>query len=323
MSSAPKSERLVNLVILLLVARTYVSKERIRESIEEYRNTASTEAFEKKFERDKDELRALGIPIEVGYVDPFFEDEQGYRIKRDAFELPEITLDPDEAAVVGLAARVWQHAGLAESTSAAVLKLRAAGVDVDREAIDVVAPTVPTDEAAFDPMLSATLTRTPVRFDYRRPGELETSERHLQPWGVVTSRHRWYVVGQDTDRGEPRMFRLSRVVGEVRTDGRPGSYTVPEGTDVRALTESLAPTREAAEVVVRARQGSAQGLRRLAAEVETNISQGWDRLRLRGHSAGRLLPAVLALGDAVVVEEPAELRDEVRRRLSQLLEDAS
>lgn len=318
--SASKSERLVNLVILLLVARTYLSKERIRESIEEYRTTSSMEAFEKKFERDKDELRALGIPIELGYVDPFFEDEQGYRIKRDAFELPEITLDPDEAAVVGLAARVWQHAGLAESTSAAVLKLRAAGVDVDREAIDVVAPTVPTDDAAFDPMLSATLSRTPVRFGYRRPGEREATERHLQPWGVVTARHRWYVVGLDTDRGEPRMFRLSRVVGEVATDGRPGSYTVPEGTDVRALTETLTPARESTEVVVRARQGSAQGLRRLADEIEPNISQGWDRLRLRGHPTSQLLPAVLALADAVVVEEPAELRSEVRRRLNELLE---
>ena len=37
------------------------------------------------FERDKDDLRSLGVPIEVGSIDPFFEDEPGYRIRADAF----------------------------------------------------------------------------------------------------------------------------------------------------------------------------------------------------------------------------------------------
>ena len=91
---------------------------------------AGDEAFEKMFERDKDELRSLGIPIEVGYLDRAFEDEPGYRIERSAFELPQIDLEPDEAAVVGLAARVWQHAGLAATTTQALVKLKAAGVGV-------------------------------------------------------------------------------------------------------------------------------------------------------------------------------------------------
>ena len=98
--SAAKSERLLNLVILLLVARNYTTKEQIRALMEPYRDS-SDEAFDRMFERDKDDLRALGIPLEVGYVDKFFEDEQGYRIKRDAFELPEIDFTADEVAVLG------------------------------------------------------------------------------------------------------------------------------------------------------------------------------------------------------------------------------
>ena len=121
-----KSERLLNLLILLLVSRSFVTKDRIRDVIDDYRR-GSDEAFEKMFERDKDELRSLGIPIEVGHLDAFFEDEVGYRIKRDAFELPQVELEPDEAAVVGLAARVWQHAGLADATSQALLKLQGGG----------------------------------------------------------------------------------------------------------------------------------------------------------------------------------------------------
>src|SRR4051812_36210111 len=138
--TANKSERLLNLLILLLVSRSFVTKERIRDVIEDYREQRSVEAFEKMFERDKDELRALGIPIEVGSIDAYFDDEAGYRIKRDAFELPQLELEPDEAAVVGLAARVWQHAGLADATSQALLKLKAAGIETDRAELDMVQP---------------------------------------------------------------------------------------------------------------------------------------------------------------------------------------
>ena len=96
--SAAKSERLLNLVILLLVARNYTSKEQIRQLMEPYR-ASTDEAFDRMFERDKDDLRALGIPLETGFVDKFFEDEHGYRIKRDAFELPAIDFAADEVAV--------------------------------------------------------------------------------------------------------------------------------------------------------------------------------------------------------------------------------
>lgn len=320
--TAWKSERLLNLVIMLLVSRTYVTKERIREVIEGY-DTSNDDAFEKMFERDKDELRSLGIPIELGHVDKFFEDEQGYRIKRDAFELPEIDLAPDEVAVLGLAARVWQHAGLASATSSALVKLRAAGHDVDRDALDELQPRVVADEPAFDAMWEMTISRTPVRFDYRRAGAAEPAERHVEPWGVVTSRDRWYVVGHDRDRGEPRMFRLSRIVGAVQRDGRPGSFEVPPGTDLRALTASLEPSRKAVPAAVLVRAGRAALLRRQAEHVTEAVAgpdeqTTWDRLELTTFALEELAEDVLAhLGDVVAVEPP-ELLDIVLSRLDQL-----
>src|SRR3954447_15834535 len=98
--TARKSERLLNLLIMLLVQRHYVSKDRIRAIL--YPD-ASRDAFEKMFERDKEELRSLGVPIEVGSMDAYFEDEPGYRIRADELALPEIELAADEAAVIGLA----------------------------------------------------------------------------------------------------------------------------------------------------------------------------------------------------------------------------
>jgi proteasome accessory factor B len=316
--TARKSERMLNLLITLLVARTYVPKERIREAIEPYRE-AGADAFEKMFERDKEELRSLGVPIEVGYVDRAFEDEPGYRIERAAFELPDIDLTPEEAAVIGLAARVWQHAGLAAATSDALVKLRAAGVSVDREALAVAQPQLTAEEPAFEPLWAATLTRTPVVFDYRRSAATRTTTRHVQPWGVVASRGRWYLVGHDTDRSEPRVFRLSRVQGEVHEDGAPGSYDVPPGTDLRALTESLAPPVPDRTAVLLVRRGAAHGLRRHAAPAAEPVGQGrwegWDRLTVTYGATDVLADEVLGYGAHVVVEAPADLRDEVLRRL--------
>ncbi|WP_246086705.1 hypothetical protein [Nocardioides humi] len=88
---APKSERLLNLLIMLLVQRRPIAKERIRELL--YPDSRA-DAFEKMFERDKDELRSLGVPVEVAAVDPLFEDEVGYRIPPEAFALPDVELTP-------------------------------------------------------------------------------------------------------------------------------------------------------------------------------------------------------------------------------------
>jgi proteasome accessory factor B len=315
--AARKSERLLNLLITLLVSRSYVTKERIRTVVEQYRE-AGDEAFEKMFERDKDELRSLGVPIEVGYLDRAFEDEPGYRIERTAFELPQIELEPDEAAVLGLAARVWQHAGLASATSDALVKLKAAGVSVDRGALSTVAPQLSVDEPTFEAFWSATQERVPVAFDYRTATSAETVTRHLQPWGVVSFRGRWYVVGLDTDRGAPRLFRLSRVQDQVRPDGRPGSYEVPEGTDIRALTESLAPAPAELCARLRVRQGAALGLRRQATAITGQATEGWDLVEVAFGRTDAMADEILGYGADVVVEEPAELREIVVGRLRQV-----
>ena len=103
MVAVQKSERLLKLLIMLLVQQRYVSKERVRELL--YPGSGD-EAFERMFERDKDDLRALGVPIEVGSLDAYFEDEPGYRVRADEAQLPQIELTADEAHVVGLATKV-------------------------------------------------------------------------------------------------------------------------------------------------------------------------------------------------------------------------
>jgi proteasome accessory factor B len=312
--ASSKTERLLNLLIMLLVQRHYVPKDRIRAILY---GDASDEAFEKMFERDKDELRSLGVPIEVGQMDAFFDDEPGYRIRADEFALPDISLEPDEAAVVALATKVWENARLAEATLDAVGKLTAAGVDVDLAALDIAQPRLAADEPSFDVFWEATLSRRAVTFDYRRPGYDEALTRHLQPWGVVRFSGRWYVVGLDTDRDEERVFRLSRVVGQASAVGAPAAFDVPAGTDVHEVARRLAPATPTEEAVVLIRPGAGAVLRRDAAAVEPDVAgpderTPWDRVRLSG---GAHADELLAFGPDVFVESPVSLRDEVVERL--------
>jgi proteasome accessory factor B len=318
-----KSERLLKLLIMLLVQQRYVSKDRVRELL--YPDSGD-EAFERMFERDKDDLRALGVPIEVGSLDAYFEDEPGYRVRADEAQLPQIELTADEAHVVGLATKVWEHARLAEATTEGVRKLAAAGHPVDVGALDLVEPRLGADEPAFDVFWEATQDRCEVDFDYQRPGG-EVATRRIQPWGVVRYAGRWYAVGHDLDRGEERVFRLSRVRGVARRVGEPGAYEVPAGLDIRAVTRRFAPPEASEPVTLLVRAGSGYAFRRAARSVEAGVAgpddvSGWDRLVL-DRGGLDLADEVLAHGRDVLVEAPPALRESVVRRLRAAVEGAS
>ncbi len=244
-------------------------------------------------------------------MDAYFDDEPGYRIRPDEFALPDISLTADEAAVIGLATKVWQHARLAEATTEAVRKLTALGVDVDVTALDIVEPRLSADEPSFDVFWEATQERTPVEFDYRRSGDTEVRTRHLQPWGVVRYSGRWYVVGFDTDRAGERVFRLSRVQGEARKAGPAGLLRRP----ARHRRPGEVARRLAPAAVHRARRRcwSARAPGTRCAATRTCVEEGvpgpdtestWDRLVLERGSVG-LADEVLGYGADVYVEEPA------------------
>ncbi len=158
MSSA-KTERLLNLVICLLSTRRPLSKAQIRSAVPQYGESTSMEAFERMFERDKDELRDLGIPLTTAHADALFDDEVGYRIDRDAYALPEVSFEPDEMTVLGLASRVWQQASLAGPAARALTKLKAAGVEPDDASLIGLEPRVRTSEPAFEPLWAAVRDR--------------------------------------------------------------------------------------------------------------------------------------------------------------------
>jgi proteasome accessory factor B len=306
-----KTERILNLTICLLVSGRYLPKSRIREAVEGYHDLSDA-AFERTFERDKDELRALGVPIEVGSFDPLFEDEAGYRIVASEFQLPAIDLDAEEASVVGVAARVWQHASVAESTMSAIAKLRAAGVEPDTSQLASLEPSVSATEPAFETLWTSVLDRTRVSFVYR-----EGALRTLEPWGVTSSKGRWYVIGRDVDRDAVRMFKMSRIVGVPKRVSRPGAFAVPDDLDLRALAQSLAPPQPTAEAVVAVRSGKAISFRRRARPTSTDVPlpSGFEVFAVGYSDTWTLAEEVSRYAADVLVIEPLEVRERVIRNL--------
>ncbi|WP_189081099.1 helix-turn-helix transcriptional regulator [Mangrovihabitans endophyticus] len=318
--SRTRTERLVNLVICLLSTRRFLTAAQIALTVPGYEHDPEDprdhEAFQRKFERDKAELRELGVPLETGTAS-VFDTEPGYRIAHREYALPDIPLEPDEAAAVGIAARLWQHAGLAAAASSGLAKLRAAGIEVDPQATLGVEPVVRVDPA-FGPLTAAARERRAVTFTYRVPEVDDPATRRLEPWGVVCWQGRWYVVGHDRDRGATRCFRLSRIVGSVRPVGRAGAFTPPAGVDlISHVARWSEPVPSAGRASVTVRPGRAAGLRRRA--VDSAPGPDGDLLTLPYSDHERLAATLVGYGPDVRVEGPPELRDAVVQQLKEVV----
>lgn len=323
-----KVERLMNLVIALLSTRSYLTAERIRANVAGY-GDQSDEAFSRMFERDKSELRDLGIPLETGRVSAF-EPTEGYRIKPDAYALPDIDLTPDEAAAVAVATTLWESPERITATQSALLKLRAAGVDVDpAETVAITTGAGPAglrgSEEVLGALFAAIDERRAVQFKHR-PTMIEPyTVRTVEPWGVLTARGRWYLVGHDRDRDATRIFRLSRitdvkVVGEVVP--AMGEVKRPAGVDLRAIVErsidAAAGGQGGGVARVWVADGRATAIRRAGRSVGRRAvgqRQG-DVVELDAGSTDWLAREIAGYGRDALALEPQSLRDDVLARLT-------
>jgi proteasome accessory factor B len=313
--SAKKTERLLNLVICLLHTRSYLTAERIRELDAGYDEAPTDEAYKRMFERDKEDLRDLGIPLETG-TNSAFDDELGYRIARRDYALPEINLEPAEAAAVGLAARMWSSAAMSEAATRALRKLEATGVEV-APLPEGLQPRVESGGAAFRTLAEAVHDGRVVTFGYRTAGAGEPVVRTVEPWGVVWWHGRWYLVGHDRDRDATRVFRVSRISDEPQPVGAGGTVTRPESVDLTSVVAAYDAADPTAVARVRVRAGRGIGLRRLASAVGDG-GDGWDVLTVPYADPQRLADQVLPYGPDAVVVDPEEAVDVVVRRLDVL-----
>lgn len=311
----PAEERLTNLVVALMATEIGLTKQQILDNVSGYRQrlekSGATAALDKMFERDKDELRSLGIPIETlgDHADPNDLREARYRIPKAEYDLPvDIEFTSAELAVLRLAGSVWSDGSLSSEAQAGLRKIRALGIDVD-EPIIGFAPQITAREPSFAPLNEAIERSATVAFGYLKPGETQPRTRTLRPLALVEYESRWHVYGIDTDAAAERTFLLTRIVDEVRTTGERFSVDLRHGAGDRALA-GLLQVAAANSALLEITPGTEAALRlnRRAAVAP----QGFRVAYVDQHI---FADELASYGPEVRVVEPAALRDAVIARL--------
>ncbi|MFT7709605.1 helix-turn-helix transcriptional regulator [Clavibacter tessellarius] len=327
--AVPVEERLFSLVLALLATEQGLTKNEVLSSVQGYRQRyragGDNANLERQFERDKDDIRDLGVPLET-VESPGQEGNNQllrYRIPRGAYELPaDLSFTPEETTLLNLAAMVWREGSLSGESRRALIKLRSLGVESDDPVIGY-APRLRTREAAFGPLSVALERHVLVTFGYLKPGERTARTRTVAPLALVQHQGRWHLHGVDQDADGPRTFLLSRIVDRVRVTSR--AFT-PEGEDhaERALADldrvwangvgevSVVPGSDA-EIRLRRRRDT------------EDLGDG--RLRVHYSDTNLFADEVAGFGPEARVVAPPRLRDAVRARLAETAaahrEDAS
>ena len=259
-----RTERLLNLVICLLGASRPVSRSALRDSIPGYAEAKSDDAFERMFERDKDELRTMGIPIDT--VLNAQGEVEGYLIDEDDYAMPAVTLDAAELSVIGVASRLWTEAALLAQAGSALRKLEA--ITGERlEPPDLLAGRSAQGEEHLPTIWEALRMRRAVRFEYLARGRDSAEQRVVEPWATVHRDGAWYLVGLSRERSDGRAFRLSRIAGPIN----------------QLRDEVPAPTKAELEMAV--------------AAIAEPPAKGTARVTLPSRGGARLRDAARSLGD--------------------------
>jgi len=203
-------ERLINLVAALLDAARPLSAEELRQRVPGYPDDKST--FRRAFERDKETLRDMGVPVATEVIDPAEPAVVGYRIPKEDYYLADPGLAADELAALHLAASAVHLEGA--DGMGALWKL---GGEVAE-----AGPTAPVaalpGEAHLAALFAAISERRRVNFDYRGRA------RRVEPHRLSFRNGHWYLGGRDVDADDDRSYRLDRIESDVGTGATRGAF---------------------------------------------------------------------------------------------------
>ncbi len=294
-------ERVINLLIYLLESTTPVTADDVRFTVAGY-GEQTDEAFHRMFERDKDVLRRLGVPLRIMPLDSW-EVEQGYMVEREEYGIADPDLTEEERMALSLAARMVRLGG-GNAGADGLVKLggvqRGAGLE------PIGADLGPESETLGELFHSVT-DRRRVTFEYH--GE----RRNLEPYGLAHRRGHWYLTGKAPE-GE-RHFRVDRMSGLTVGD-EPQAFTVPRSFDIKKVMLSN-PWDVGSEPVAVARLRFDSDVAWWAARTlgVSFTDDGPLDAEIPVANSDAFIGWVLSFGPSVEVLAPPELREEIEERI--------
>lgn len=321
-TKVPVEERLFSLVLALLATENGLTKNEILSTVQGYRqsydHSGDNANLERKFERDKDDIRELGVPLETVQApgDPGNNQNLRYRIPRGAYELPlDVTFSAEETTLLNLAAMVWREGSLSAESRRALLKLRSLGVSADEPVLGY-APRVRVRDAAFEPLSTALERHAWVRFGYLKPGESEARIRTVKPLALVQHQGRWHLYAHD-DEGVSKTFLLRRIVSAVTTTGK--TFEPLEGNQSEQALAELEEVWRNHVAFVEVAPGS-DAHTRLSKRRGTVVAETGE-LELHYSDVNIFADELAGFGPEVLVVSPPELRAAVIARLERTAAD--
>jgi len=237
----------MNLLFVLINAKRPVSREQIRVLVPGY--PESQAAFERMFERDKEQLRAVGVAIKTQPTDVLFEDSLGYLI-----EMPqvanEIELSLEEVVLIRLAEQAWRDPDLASLAKTTALTLESAQrtpvLEGDASSQPPLAMMNERLGSKVVPVIEAISTRRALAFNYQKMTDEVPSLRKVEPWRVFFANNTWYLIGYDTQSKAPRTYRLSRITNLPKVSDEQSQMALPTAGELDLITkDALVAGREA------------------------------------------------------------------------------
>jgi proteasome accessory factor B len=300
--SDQKTERLINLTLALLASKRYLTKSEIFKSVAGY--AGSAEAMERMFERDKDDLRNLGVEIEVSALDPLFDDDQGYLINSNTFQIDPNDFTKEEILLLAMAANLWHGSALEENSKAALLKIQS--LDGLVATNTVASPVVVDNEDSKKLLLIFDAVQRSVMLEFEYKGSI----RQVKPYGIYTRGGFWYVAAEENNL--VKSFKVIRVGDQIKTISKINNFTKPSEFKLSAFVKGMnAATPSKVEVKIRKNQALALRKRYQAEEIDSD----WDKIFVDYTFEDDLIESLLWYGSNVVVISPHKIRDQIIKRV--------
>jgi proteasome accessory factor B len=300
-----KAERLINLTLALLATKRYLKKSEIFRTVEGY--SGSAESMDRMFERDKNELRAIGIEISVGDLDPLFDDEPGYKIFKDSYSFQLNDLEPQDVALLSVAAKLWNDSVFGVDAQSSLLKLESLNLMSDLGEDLVFSYRYENPSTNLSLIEEAILENRTISFRYRE----NEVERIIEPYKIYLWRGYWYLLGRDLEKSEFRNFKISRISGKVQLKKNKFQR------DAEITLNHYLPKSENYKVTFEAPEGRAAVLKNLGKKISSDQnSESFEIIFTDKESA---LKEFLRHGSQARILEPEELRKEISKSLAEVI----